>query len=88
MRWGILLLVVLATGCNSGSSEGSHVDVGCTADAGNGCTEDTQTTGICAQDKPHLCYCGANGNTATPSPSCVANAVKPYAPYARAYCCP
>ncbi len=85
---GALAAVVGALGCNSDATDGSsgHVHIGC--EAGAGCAEDTSVLGICAQDRPHMCFCGADGGTATPGPDCLGNAVKPYAPYTRALCCP
>ncbi len=85
---GALFFGALLVACNSGASDGSggHVHVGC--EAGVGCAEDTTVQGICAQDRPHMCFCGADGGTQVPGPDCVGNAVKPYAPYTRALCCP
>lgn len=90
--WRIAGLAVLAAGvalgCDSGGTDGAaaHVHIGC--EAGAGCAEDLTVTGTCAQDRPHLCFCGADGAAATPGPDCIANVVKPYAPYTRALCCP
>ena len=83
----IAALLALAA-CTSDSTDGAnaHVHVGC--EAGAGCAEDTTVQGICAQDRPHMCFCGADGGTAQPSSDCLANAVKPYAPYTHAFCCP
>jgi hypothetical protein len=81
---GLLLLLVA---CNSDTTDGAgHVHIGC--EAGAGCIEDTTVQGVCAGDRPHMCFCGADGGTQTPGPDCVGNAVTPYAPYTRALCCP
>jgi hypothetical protein len=95
LRWLILgaalaappaALVLVACTSSDSQSGGSHVHIGC--EAGAGCVEDTNITGICAQDRPHMCFCGANGSTAVPSPDCLGTVVKPPAPYSKAYCCP
>ena len=91
-RWAILLSTLLAgaatllLACTSDTSSGAtHVHVGCDAGA---CTEDFTIIGICAQDRPHMCFCGAKGNTSPPSADCIPNDVKPPPPNTQAYCCP
>jgi hypothetical protein len=85
MRWWPLAVLAFLSGCNSDTASApAHVHVGC--EAGAGCTEDFTVVGVCAQDRPHMCFCGANASA--PSPDCTANAVKPPPPNAQAYCCP
>ena len=86
MRWAILVFGLAQAGCNSDDSARGHVDVGC--DGGGSCKEDFSITGICTQDLPHMCFCGANGDAAPPNGDCAGNAVVPPAPNSRAYCCP
>jgi hypothetical protein len=89
MRAPVLLLFAALWGCTSsggassgGSGGGSSV---CGADAG-GCIEDTTIQGVCAQDRPHMCFCTPTASP--PDPNCIGNAVKPYTPYTHALCCP
>jgi hypothetical protein len=82
--WGLVFATAVAGCTTDASGAGSHVHIGC--EAGAGCAEDTTVQGVCAQDRPHLCFC--TPGTSTPSADCLANEVKPYPPYTRALCCP
>jgi hypothetical protein len=87
MRWAIVVAAAFLFACNDdANSSPGHVHVGC--EAGASCTEDFSVIGICAQDRPHMCFCGANGNTSPPSSDCLGNEVKPPKPNTQAYCCP
>ena len=89
LPFALLVAVPLVAGCNSGTTDSSsgHVNIGC--DAGGNCIEDDTTVqGVCAQDRPHMCFCGVDGGTDIPNSDCQPNVVKPYSPYTRALCCP